>query len=373
MKDVEKTTVERQNSRKRIRRRRRWNNLYVLAVVLLVVTAGITICHTFLFNIKKIRVSGESDMYSAEEIVQASGISEGDNLLRLDTAKSEQAILDKLLYVETATVKKKFPSSLEIKVTKCIPAFNVVYDGGTLLVSKKGKILVDNGNSTSYMSNGLPIIYGYEPADLTAGKAIETENEHKSEAFQELIKSISEKKESDIATLDMSDEFNIVVNYKNGMIFKMGGWNDVEYKLNLAANVMEDESVKGKKGYLTMYGTNMCSFRMTDEPAESTEKIEPTKPKPTDANGDPTGEVSEYDPGQVAGFDRANDPTEPTTEPPQDDEQSGGEDYGQNYNDGWNDNSANNDWGYGQDGNNWDNGGGWYGGDDQYNNEYVQY
>lgn len=36
MKDVEKTNVERNNSRKRIRRRRRWNNLYGLAVILLV-------------------------------------------------------------------------------------------------------------------------------------------------------------------------------------------------------------------------------------------------------------------------------------------------------------------------------------------------
>ncbi|HRR76812.1 MAG TPA: FtsQ-type POTRA domain-containing protein [Ruminococcus sp.] len=368
MKDVEKTTVERQNSRKRIRRRRRWNNLYVLAVVLLVVTAGITICHTFLFNLKKIRVSGESDMYSAEEIVQASGIKEGDNLLRLDTAKSEQAILDKLLYVETASVEKKYPTSLEIRVTKCIPAFNVVYDGGTLLVSKKGKILADNGAGTSYMSNGLPIIYGYEPADLTAGKAIETENEHKSEAFQELIKSITEKKDSGIATLDMSDEFNIIVNYQNGMIFKMGSWNDVEYKLSLASSIMEDETVKGKKGYLTMVGTNQCSFRMTDDIAAPGGKAEPQKPKPTDANGDPSGEVSEYDPGQVAGFDRANeDQTEPTQE--QQDDQS--QDNGQ-YS-GWDDGSANYDWNSGQDSNNWDNGGGWNGGDYQDYNDYAQY
>ena len=74
MKDVEKTNVERNNSRKRTRRRSRWNNLYGLAVVLIVLTVGITICYTFLFNLNEIRVSGESDMYSAEEIVAAAGI-----------------------------------------------------------------------------------------------------------------------------------------------------------------------------------------------------------------------------------------------------------------------------------------------------------
>ncbi len=375
MKDVEKTTVQRQNSRKRIRRRRRWNNIYVLAVVLLVVTAGITICHTFLFNLKQIRVTGESDMYSAEEIVAASGIREGDNLMRLDTGKSEQAILDELLYVETASIKKKYPSSVEITVTKCIPAFNVVYDGGTLLVSKKGKILADNGSSTGYMTNGLPIIYGYEPSELTAGKAIATENEHKDEAFRELISSISEKTDSGIATLDMSDEFGIIVNYKNGMVFKMGGWNDVEYKLDLAETVMNDESVKGKKGYLTMIGTNQCSFRTTDEPIDSPSVAEPTKPNTTDANGNSSGDpAEEYDPDQAALFDESNNPTEPTTETPENDWDNSW-DGGQDYNN-WDDGSANNDWNAGYDSNNWDGGGSWsgdYGQADYGGYDYGQY
>lgn len=265
MKDVEKTNVERNNSRKRIRRRRRWNNLYGLAVILLVLTVGITICYTFLFNISEIRVSGESDIYSAEEIVSASGINQGDNLLRLDSEECEKMILDKLLYVETAEISKKFPSSIEIKVTRCVPAFNIYYDGGSLLVSKKGKILEDNGNGN--ITNGLPVIQGLEPSDLTAGKNIQSGNEHKNEAFQAFVKNLDSVGENEITAIDLTDEFSIIVNYKNGMVFKMGGWNDIEYKLDLAASVMEDESVKGKKGYLTMIGTNQCSFRTSDSPA----------------------------------------------------------------------------------------------------------
>lgn len=368
MKDVEKTTVERQNSRKRIRRRRRWNNLYVLAVVMLVLTAGITICYTFLFNVKQIRVSGESDMYSAEEIVAASGIKEGDNLLRLDTEKSEQAILDELLYVETASVKRKLPSTLDIKVTKCIPAFNVVYDGGTLLVSKKGKILEDNGNSTAYMTNGLPTISGYEPTEITKGKPIKSDNEHKNEAFQELIASISRKEKIDIVTLDMSDEFNIVVNYSNGMVFKMGSWTDVEYKLNLAETVMKDESIRGKKGFLTMIGSNQCSFRTTDGPVETAKNIEPTKPATTDANGNPIEDIgAESDPDQAENFEKHNRELEEPTTLPDDGNQWG--DGSGNYDtpDYNNDYQGDQNWDaqdYGN--NNWND----YGG---YDNNYGQY
>lgn len=308
MKDVEKTNVERQNSRKRIRRRKRMMNVYGLVVALLVITAGVAISYTFLFNIDEIRVSGESDMYTAEEIVLASGIHEGDNLLRLDPKKSEQRILDELLYVETATVKRDFPSSLEIKVTRCIPAFNVNYDQGTLLVSKNGKILSDNG----FITEGLPVIYGYEPSVTTAGVMISSENEHKNEAFTELIASINASEEKNIATVDMSDELAILVNYSNGMVFKMGNWSDVEYKLKLAETVMNYDTVKGKKGYITMIGTNQCGFRTSDEPAEIPGVTEPTRPSATDADGNPVGgDVQvELNPEHEAIFDEFNNRNE---------------------------------------------------------------
>ena len=62
----------------------------------------------------------------------------------------------------------------------------------------------------------------------------------------------------------------------------MGNWSDVEYKLDLAQATMNDESIKGKKGYLMMIGTNQCSFRPNGELAEDTEP-----PIVTDENGLP--------------------------------------------------------------------------------------
>ncbi|SEH40994.1 POTRA domain-containing protein, FtsQ-type [Ruminococcus flavefaciens] len=351
MKDVEKTSVERKNSRKRIRRRKRMMNVYGLVGLLLAITAGITISYTFLFNISEIRVSGESDMYSAEEIVVASGIKEGDNLLRLDLKKSEQRILDELLYVETAKVKRDFPSSLEITVTRCIPAFNVQYEGGVLIVSKKGKILASN----DFITEGLPVISGLEPSQLTPGKPVASENEHKNEAFHELIKTMVSMGDDNISIVDMSDEHSIIVQYKNDMIFKMGNWNDVEYKLNLAKNVMNDDTVKGKKGYLTMIGSNQCSFRTSDSPASTPGIIEPTTQPKTDEYGNPIDEIGsgERNPEQEADFDRINSTTAPTQPEPETEAQNQWTDNGYDYNSGYDDGSQ---W---QNDNGYDNGGGY--------------
>ncbi len=263
MNDVEKTNIERTNSGKRLRRRKRMMGVYVFVVMILVLTIGITICLTFLFNIDKIIVSGESEEYTSLQIVEASEINAGDNLLRLDGKKAAQRILDKLIYVETAVVDRDFPSTLRIKVTRCIPAYNVRYDGGVLLISRKGKILSDGEVYTDIEK--LPIITGYMPENKTVGTMLKSENSNKADAFEQFVKRFEKEDFSDISTVDMTNEYDIVVTYRNGVIFKMGNWSDVDYKLDLAKNVMGDKDIVGKKGYLQMIGKNQCSFRISGE------------------------------------------------------------------------------------------------------------
>lgn len=288
MKDVEKTNVERDNSSKRLRRRKRKMNLYGFIVILLVLTAGITVSYTFLFNIEEIRVSGESDLYSAEEIVDASGIMKGDNLLRLNKKRSEKKILDELIYVETAEIDMDFPSSLVINVSKCIPSYNINYDSGTLLVSKKGKILENN----SFITPGLPIFYGFDPDSKEPGQQLKSADPQKDTAFDAFIDKMSDPEVEKISSIDMSDKYEITVNFENGIIFRMGNWTDVEYKMDMAGDVMSAEGIKGKSGYITMIGSNQCSFRTSDSPAAIPENIEPTTgmgdgQPATDTNGMP--------------------------------------------------------------------------------------
>ncbi len=263
MNDVEKTNIERTNSGKRLRRRKRMMSVYIFVVLLLVLTVGLTMCFTFLFNIDKIVVSGESEEYTSLQIVEASEINAGDNLLRLDSKKAAKKILDKLTYVETAVVDRDFPSTLRINVTRCVPAYNIRFDDGVYLVSRKGKILSMGDVYTDIEK--IPVITGYEPQMQEAGNMLVSENSNKNDAFEQFLNRFQRVDNSNISSIDMTNEHDIIVVYRNGMIFRMGNWSDVDYKLNLAETVMEDETVKGKKGYLFMIGKKQCSFRSSGE------------------------------------------------------------------------------------------------------------
>ena len=122
MNDIEKTTIERVNSGKRMRRRRRFMSVYALIVLLLVVFAGVVASLTILFKVNEIIISGESDTYTYMEVVNAAGIRAGDNLIRMDTEDNANNILDSLLLVEEADVDKVFPSTIKIHVSQCIAA-----------------------------------------------------------------------------------------------------------------------------------------------------------------------------------------------------------------------------------------------------------
>ena len=272
MNDIEKTTIERVNSGKRMRRRRRFMSVYALIVLLLVVFAGVVASLTFLFKVNEIIISGESDTYTYMEVVNAAGIRAGDNLIRMNTEDNADNILDTLLLVEEADVDKVFPSTIKIHVSQCIPAFNVEYlvgegeGGGVLQVSRHGKILGIN----DFYVDELPTIYGYDidPEAMVKGQVMKSSVPEKQRFYDQLMERFDKWDGSDIVYIDITDPYNIEICYRSGVIFRLGDYTDVQYKLDLAENVMQDESVVGKSGYLKMIGTKQCSFRATDGPAE---------------------------------------------------------------------------------------------------------
>lgn len=268
MRDVVKTNVKREQTSKRARRRKKKRGLYIFLVVIFVLGIGTLLSVTLLFNINEIKVNGEVD-YSVEDIIKASGIGKGDNLVRLDAKKAEENILEKMVYIESVDVSKKFPDTLEINVEKCIPYANAEYNEGVLLLSPKGKIL----EKSSEIQKDLLTVKGLEPSSFVPGKYITSKDENKVEIYFEIMQTLQNCKNSKVVSIDMTDKYEIVINYDNRIDFKVGNANDIAYKLKLADTVLEDLS-DGKKGIMVMVGTNEISFRSENSDNTANNKSE---------------------------------------------------------------------------------------------------
>lgn len=277
MRDVVKTNVKRQQSSKRKHRRTRHQAINILLVVLLVVGVGISLSMTFFFNVTRIEVNNATQ-YDDSRIVSLSGLKGGENLVRLDTTFSAKNIRDSLVYAEEVTVKKKFPSTVEINVTKSEPIANITYSFGYLLVSSSGKIL----ETVEKPQDGLLIIEGYDPATDTPGKQLESNVTEKNAVLNTLTKAVSANPDAGIYSLDMSDIYEIKVQFGDKVLFEMGNSNEAEYKLRFAAKTI-GELNQDKNYHLKMVGNNQIS-EISDDSAQVVHTISPEETAETTTN-----------------------------------------------------------------------------------------
>lgn len=303
MRDVVKTNVKREQNRKRKRRRRRHTSFYFFLVFLMVIGIGVLLSVTLLFNVKKIVVKGDVD-YKNEDIINVSGISNGDNLVRLDSKKASDNILASMIYIESADIDKQYPGTLVINVSRCVSTAYVECEDGFLVVSAKGKIL----DKVKEMSEELLIIKGFEPVNETPGTYLQSADEQKDSIAKEFLEISGGEEKHKITAVDMTDKYDITIDYENRITFEMGNSNDISYKLNLAGTVL-DELSDDKKGYMKMVGTNQISFRdkedkeradnsnkipIKEEDMPSTEATESTQPAEEEIPADDGYSEEEY-------------------------------------------------------------------------------
>lgn len=278
MRDVVKTSVSRSRSSKRRRRRERRHTEYIFLVIVLVLGIFAALSMTLFFNVTDIVVNNETDTPD-EEIVRLSGIQYQENLVRLESGIAAQRILASVVYAEKVSIKKHFPSTVEINVEKAVPVANVSQSYGYLLVSASNRVLEELKDGPR---EGLIVITGYNPAQGTIGMELRSEDENRDNVLKTLTAAVAECNDSRIVSLDMTDQSDILVQFGEYITFHMGSSNDAVYKLRLAAKSM-DMLNPGKKYTLTMVGNNQISAIPEDSIARaaSTERTTDTTTETT--------------------------------------------------------------------------------------------
>ena len=121
------------------RRRRRGSSGFLYKLLSVLVICGCLVAAlTLFFRVDTIVVTGQS-RYTTQEIQEASGIQQGDNLLLLNKYNASGSIAQQLPYIEEIRIHKELPETLRIEVRECETPVAVVQDGFTWLISSSGK------------------------------------------------------------------------------------------------------------------------------------------------------------------------------------------------------------------------------------------
>lgn len=230
-----------------------------MGILVFIGAAGIflLLSTTVFFNVETIIVTGSSN-YTADEIIKASGLKAGDNLVRTDTEECSEKIEQTLVYIEKADITRQFPNTMEITVEASVPAANFMSENGILLISEGGKVL-DNIDDPKA---GLLNFTGTDPyPGLLPGQMFRSTDEHKTTAIEKLMEYFSRADHDYVTLVDVSDRSDIRYTYEGRILVKLGSINDIDYKMNFSREIIRDKIGERTEGELTiMSDANIASF-----------------------------------------------------------------------------------------------------------------
>lgn len=248
--------------------RRRRNDLnHLMGFIVFLFAAGIflLLSTTVFFGVENILVTGSSN-YTAEEIISASGIKAGDNLVRTNTGKCEETIESRLVYIEKAEISRSFPSTIIINVEASVPVANFICDDYTLLISSGGKVL----DKLSESKAGLLNFVGTSPSpDLIPGSHFLSSDENTDSAIKKLMEYFTEGKKDNITLIDVSDRTDLCYVYDGRITVKLGSASDIEYKMNFSREIIETKIGDRTEGVLSILADSAGASFLDKESLEN--------------------------------------------------------------------------------------------------------
>ena len=277
-----------QNGRRHKRRRKASTRFYSILVVLFAVAIGVTLCMTVCFNIQTIQVQGET-RYETEEIIRASGLAKGKNLLLADIKGGEEDLTVKLPYIGSAHIVRQLPATVIIEVEENTPAYAVQMEGGWAVADENGKTL-------EYLQGqvpSVPVVVGISVTGAPPGYPMEFEDEEQKNKLTDLTKALKENNLIEKTTqMDFTNSSDITVLYDNRITLKCGGAVDLDAKLAMAQEAIARKAPDEQKATIVLTSTQ-ATVRFGDASSGSSSQPSSSPPEEDASAGDEGGSSPE--------------------------------------------------------------------------------
>lgn len=202
------------------------------------------------FRVSGIEVRGNS-LYSDEEIIEAAGIEEGDNLFFINRFTAYSRIYSRLPYVEDAYISRSLPNKVVIEITESQAIAYVTAEDGYWAIDRSGKLL---SRADAESIRGLIRIDGLTPIAPAEGEIIapgESESPKVSYLAQILGQIYALDLRGSITYLDMPNVASPSFDYLGRFTVKLGAEDDTAYKFQVLISAV-DSLAEGDSGTIDL-------------------------------------------------------------------------------------------------------------------------
>ena len=287
----------------RTARRRKKNKLKALvirsALALVILCAGVFLVIGIFFRIDSVTVTGES-RYSAEEVIAASGVSNGDNLIFKSESSAAELITKELPYIGSVKFKRRLPSTLEIEITATEPYYAVAENGYYTLLNSDCKVLEKN---IEYIGENIILLKNGENANAVEGETMDFGDSQVIEKLAQLHEALAAAQLEDITEIDISDIYNIKLVYQGRITLELGETGSEVFlkKLQLGKAAIDRQNLESDRYRGTINLTVEGKGYWQEETASASGETEPqsgeTESAENEAESKPqSGEEGESEP-----------------------------------------------------------------------------
>ena len=231
-------------------KRKRKRSVLFAPIAFLIICAALVFGMSVFFRVSGIEVEGNA-IYSREEIIEASGIEEGDNLFFINRFSAISRIFSKLPYVEKAVINRSLPNKLVIVVNESHAIACVAAENGTWAIDRSCKLL---SKASGDELRALIRVEGLTPIAPEAGQIIapgEAESPKVNYLSAILTQIDALGLRDHITYIDITGISNPTFDYLGRFTVKLGANENVEYKFQCLLSAVNALS-EGDRGTLDL-------------------------------------------------------------------------------------------------------------------------
>ena len=238
----------------------------LLLILILIFTLAIFVLNTY-FDIDSIIVDG-TDKYSYLEICENLGFEEGDIIFFVSEKKVEENLMRVFPFIASVEIVKNYPSSINIIIYEENPLFYVRGDGEYYVLTNELKVL-ERYESLPDLTAACPELKELKSPEIykiIAPEKVVFKNPRDLRYLREFLVELSSWEGfAKTDHIDISEKFDITIEYDGRITIMFGNRYDLEDKLNIAS-AMISSYPENAQGIFDISNVEESIARMTDAP-----------------------------------------------------------------------------------------------------------
>ncbi len=250
-------------------RGRRSPRRLIKGLLFLLVTGGLVglLVYSPIFTLQKLNVKGAVYL-SEDEIAYIARLQKGQPLFNLETAEVTENLL-KDLRIESATVKRNLPYSLDITITERVPVATVASEYGYVDLDRQGKVIAAY---RSLRHVPIPLVTGVAVHDLYIGDDVKDKT---IKVVLQFLQQLSPEAMNQISEINVGNPSAMVAYTTKAVPIRLGDGSRIEQKAELTEDFLQDQQTSRYVTEYVDFSYEVPVIRLKDMPLE--EKLEEGK------------------------------------------------------------------------------------------------